>query len=423
MRMTTQFRVSSGATSQGTGSPSVRRSDVRPLLSDQDPVARIAMTDTTPTLAHGSRPADTGYDEYRILDALGVAVYATDPAGLITYFNEAAVEFWGWRPALGEEWFGSLRLFWPDGSPMAHGECPMALTLREGRPIRGQEAILERPDGSRAWFAPLPSPLRDGDGAIVGAVNVLIDVTVQREAQTALHAAAEALRASNTVKDEFLGLVSHELRTPITTIFGNATMLQHHRDTLTDPDVAILVADVAAEAERLRDIIENLLTLSRLGSAGPSEREPQILARVVDSARRRFVSRHPARRLDTLAPSDLLVEADATSLQLVLENLLTNSDKYSPAGSVIELRVERNGAEARVAVLDRGMGIPEGDAVDVFEPFFRGAEAQRRASGMGIGLTVCKRLVEDLGGTLSANRRPGGGTEMAFDLPLFVVSD
>ena len=84
----------------------------------------------------------------RFLDALGVAVYTTDGDGRITFFNEAAAEFWGRRPALGEEWCGSLRLLWPDGSPMRHDECPMAVTLKEARPVRGGSAIAVRPDGT-----------------------------------------------------------------------------------------------------------------------------------------------------------------------------------------------------------------------------------------------------------------------------------
>ncbi len=104
----------------------------------------------------GKRAAAVGDLRYRdFLDALGVAVYTTDADGRITFFNEAAAVFWGRRPALGEEWCGSLRLFWADGQPMRHDECPMSIALRENRPVRGYEAIAERPDGSRISFVPI----------------------------------------------------------------------------------------------------------------------------------------------------------------------------------------------------------------------------------------------------------------------------
>jgi PAS domain S-box-containing protein len=113
-----------------------------------------------------------------LLDSLPAAIYSTDAAGRITFYNEAAVTLWGCRPQLGKsEWCGSWRLYWPDGSPMPHDQCPMALALKEGRPIRGMDAIAERPDGSRVHFLPYPTPLYDEAGTLVGAVNMLVDIT------------------------------------------------------------------------------------------------------------------------------------------------------------------------------------------------------------------------------------------------------
>src|SRR3954447_8579227 len=107
------------------------------------------------------RPAsalEAAIDPYRtFLEALAVAVYTTDADGRITYFNEAAVEFWGRRPEIGEEWCGSLRLFNVDGRPLAHAECPMAIALKENREVRGWTAIAERPDGGRVAFQPYPT--------------------------------------------------------------------------------------------------------------------------------------------------------------------------------------------------------------------------------------------------------------------------
>ena len=138
--------------------------------------------------------ADSPPDPYRaFVDALGVALYTTDADGHLTYYNEAAVQLWGRRPAFGELWCGSWRLFWLDGRHMAHEECPMAITLKEGRPVRGEVAIAERPDGSRVHFEPYPSPLRDDAGRLVGGVNVLIDVTERYRAERELASAAEAL--------------------------------------------------------------------------------------------------------------------------------------------------------------------------------------------------------------------------------------
>lgn len=158
---------------------------LRDTLDDLDqpapavPSLSVAMTNGVGTTDfHWSR---------ELLDALPAAVYTTDPAGRITYYNQAAVELWGRRPELGDEHFcGSWRLYWPDGTPMAHDECPMAVSLRENRAVRGMEAVAERPDGTRIPFIPYPTPLRDESGAVVGAVNMLVDITERKAAETAL---------------------------------------------------------------------------------------------------------------------------------------------------------------------------------------------------------------------------------------------
>src|SRR5215208_8478507 len=118
-----------------------------------------------------------------LLEALPVAVYTTDAEGRITFFNQAAADLWGHRPELGSDrWCGSWRIFTLDGRLLPHDECPMAVTLKEGRPVRGVEAIAERPDGSRIRFLHFPTPLRGASGKLTGAINLLMDVTDRHQA-------------------------------------------------------------------------------------------------------------------------------------------------------------------------------------------------------------------------------------------------
>jgi PAS domain S-box-containing protein len=119
-----------------------------------------------------------------MLEALPVAIYTTDARGKITYYNQAAADLAGRCPKLGsDEWCVTWRLYRPDGTFLPHDECPMATTLREGRPVRGQEAIAERPDGTRVPFRPYPTPLFDSSGRLVGAVNLLMDISDQKRAE------------------------------------------------------------------------------------------------------------------------------------------------------------------------------------------------------------------------------------------------
>ncbi|MCV9966114.1 PAS domain S-box protein [Pararhizobium sp. BT-229] len=123
-----------------------------------------------------SSVADLGVQH--ILEALPEPIYMTDASGRITFYNSAAAEMWGVRPEIGRsEFCGSWKLYWPDGTPLPHDECPMAATLKERRANRGLEAVAERPDGTRIPFLAFPTPLFDADGNLTGAVNMLVDLT------------------------------------------------------------------------------------------------------------------------------------------------------------------------------------------------------------------------------------------------------
>jgi PAS domain S-box-containing protein len=121
-----------------------------------------------------------------VVQSLAAAVYTCDTHGRILLFNEAAAELWGRRPVPGKDmWCGSFRMYRPDGTFLSPDQCPMAIALREGRSVEGQEIIVERPDGVRRNVMPYPEPLRDGNGVIVGAINILVDITEQKQLESA----------------------------------------------------------------------------------------------------------------------------------------------------------------------------------------------------------------------------------------------
>jgi len=131
--------------------------------------------------------ADIKSSEHRvreILNAIPAAVYTTDAAGRLTFFNRAAEELAGRKPRLGEDkWCVTARLYHTDGTPLPHDQCPMAVAIKERRPIRGVEAIAERPDGTRFAFMPFPTPLYDAEGKFIGGVNMLVDISQHKAAQ------------------------------------------------------------------------------------------------------------------------------------------------------------------------------------------------------------------------------------------------
>lgn len=166
-----------------------------------------------------------------MLDALPVAIYTTDEHGRLLYFNPAAVDFSGRVPQLGnDQWCVTFKLYHADGTPMRHAECPMAVSLREGRPIRGLEAIAERPDGTRVWFMPYPTPLHDRDGMLIGGINMLVDITERKRAEeeraALLLREREARAEAETLNDVARALSGElDLRTLLQTATDAATRL------------------------------------------------------------------------------------------------------------------------------------------------------------------------------------------------------
>ena len=141
-------------------------------------VAQLAIArDITKRKEDERKMLESEHRYQEMLQALPLPVYTTDLEGRITFFNEAAVEFAGRRPDLGEKWCVTWRLHHPDGTPMPHDQCPMAIAIKERRPVRGMEGIAERPDGAKVRFAPYPTPLLDTSGRATGAINVLVDQT------------------------------------------------------------------------------------------------------------------------------------------------------------------------------------------------------------------------------------------------------
>jgi PAS domain S-box-containing protein len=149
----------------------------------------------------------------QLLEALPAAVYTTDAAGRITFYNEAAVELAGHRPELDRDlWCVSWRLYRPDSTPLPHDECPMAVALREDRPVRGVEVIAERPDGTRINLLPHPTPLHDRSGALVGAVNVLVDITERKQAEEVIRQLNETLEQRVEQRSQVIRQAFTELR-------------------------------------------------------------------------------------------------------------------------------------------------------------------------------------------------------------------
>jgi signal transduction histidine kinase len=249
---------------------------------------------------------------------------------------------------------------------------------------------------------------------LVRQTNSVLEERVQRRTAD-LELALGELQKANIAKDEFLGLMSHELRTPLTVILGNALVLQARPQL--DPDLRQqAVNDIVSDAERLQQLIENLMVLARLDSRRV-EPEPIRLQHLVPNILNRISDQVLDGRLSLSMPEDLpLVLGSDTYCEQILKNLIYNALKYG-GSSPIEVSIRGGRTQVMIAVRDHGPGISEGDIAHIFDPFFRGS-AGTQHQGAGVGLAVCKRLVEIQGGQISALRPKSGGAEFQFTLPV-----
>ncbi len=230
-----------------------------------------------------------------------------------------------------------------------------------------------------------------------------------------LQAREEAAR----LKEEFLSAAAHDLRTPLTVVLGQAELLERrlNRDPQAPVDRAG-VTRMTSEARRLRDLISELLDAQRLEQQGAvMDRIILDLREVVDASRNRQLE-HGLGLKVTAANMPILASADRARMEQVLDNLIENAVKYTPGGVLPEVELASEGSEARLRVIDHGVGIPDADHDRIFERFYRASNAQSITdTGMGLGLYICRRIVEEHDGRIWVEPTPGGGSTFCVALP------
>ncbi|HEX8008751.1 MAG TPA: ATP-binding protein, partial [Trebonia sp.] len=238
---------------------------------------------------------------------------------------------------------------------------------------------------------------------------------LDRERLRTQAAQAEALAEGNRIRTALLAAVSHDLRTPLASIKASVSSLRQGDVEWSAEDEAALLAAIEENADRLDDLIGNLLDMSRLhtGSLQPFLR-PVAIDEVAPAA---LLGLDRGSRLELRVPEDLpLVRADPGLLERVLANLFSNALRHSPASRPAELRASLldNGDRVALEVADHGSGVPDPDKERIFEPFVR---IDRQASGVGLGLAVAKGFADAMGGSIAACDTPGGGLTVRVTLP------
>jgi two-component system sensor histidine kinase KdpD len=246
----------------------------------------------------------------------------------------------------------------------------------------------------------------------------LIAIALERVHYVGLAQDALLKMESERLRNSLLAALSHDLRTPLTVLVGLAESLALTAPKLTAAQLETAEA-IQDEARRMSTMVSNLLDMARIESGEVTlnlQWQPleEVVGAALDAARG-MLQRH---RVEVHFPRDLpLVKFDAVLIERVLVNLLENVSKYTPVGSTVTLSAEVRGGELRVSVSDDGPGLPAGREEAVFQKFTRG-ERESATPGVGLGLAICRAIIESHQGTIIAAQRPGGGATFTFTLPL-----
>jgi two-component system sensor histidine kinase KdpD len=299
------------------------------------------------------------------------------------------------------------------GEPMPIVEAEagaMALALPLNAPVRRRGVLVVRTRERDSVVSPSERPLLDAVAALTStAVERLHFVEIARETQVEIE--SERLRTS------VLSAVSHDLRTPLTVVVGLADTLARGESSLP-PEVGRVAAELREQAMRLSRMVENLLDMARLRAGRVKLLKAwQPLEEVVGSSVRAVEASFPDAAIRIELADDLpLLELDGVLVERVLVNLLENAVKHG-AGGPIAIRASKRDRAVEISVEDRGPGLPPGDVDRLFEMFERG-EHEAQSIGTGIGLAICKAIVEAHGGTIRADNREGGGARFAISFPV-----
>jgi len=350
------------------------------------------------------------------------AIIATDADGIIEVFNPGAERLLGYSQG---EVVGRLRMtafhkqselddrrrdLFVDAVDDGDGGVPRVMfdtlvaAALAGRPEVRDWTYVRR-DGSTLTVRLAVTRREEVDGAVVGYVVVATDMTAEREAAR--------------LQDEFVSLVSHELRTPLTSVLGYLELLTDGTDPLTDEQREYLTI-IERNARRQLRLVGDLLLTAQV-DAGRFSISPQHvdLADVVQSSLTSAAPVAEAARVELDAVVEpTVVDADPVRLAQVLDNLVSNAIKFTPAGGAIRVSVAPTELGARITVADSGIGIPPDELESLTTRFFRASTATRRAiPGVGLGLAITKAVVDAHGGTLSIASLVGEGTTFTIDLP------
>jgi len=353
-----------------------------------------------------------------ILDALPLGVIHLVERSIVRV-NPRAVELFGWKE---QEMLGmSTEHLYP--SREAYERLGMlGYSSMAGGGIYHADQLLQRKDGSRFWGR-LIGQYIDPEEITLGSIWIVENIDEDKAQEDRLQKAREEADAANRAKDIFMASMSHELRTPLNSVLGFAQLLEGDRRLLADQRQH--AQGIRRGGERLLDLINDVLDLAKI-EAGSFELHPvecdsvELLQELAGTFAGRARQKGVALRIEPMPGLPRRISCDARRLHQILANLMDNAIKYTETGTVT-VRADFADGNLELAVIDTGIGIPQEQREQIFEPFRQVSDIAHASQGAGLGLAITRQLVQAMGGSISVESRPGEGSSFQVSLPAETV--
>ena len=397
------------------------------------------------------------YLHNQLVQNLAAAIYTCDVNGYITFYNKAAAELWGREPEIGKDlWCGSWKIFSPqDGKQMSLDDCPMAKALKGGKSVRGEEIVVERPDGVRRNILPYPDPIFDSSGEVIAAVNMLVDITELRNQENKLRQsegnlkqltkdldkrvdertaelkdANASLTSINKELEQFAFIASHDMQEPLRKIKTFTNRLEKKSEVLDEISRSYLMK-IKKSSGRLENLIHDVLNYSRIGYLDNQFVEidlNEILKNVREDfevmiEERAAVITHNTLPIICAIPfqmNQLFYNIVGNSLKFCKEEEPCNLTIASRALSLVEVLtsgLDEKLSYCEITVKDNGIGFRQELAEAIFS-IFKKLNGNSKYEGSGIGLALCRKIVNIHRGQIFARSAVDTGTTIHIILPL-----
>ena len=354
-----------------------------------------------------------------VLEVMPVGVLIVDAQGRLIEMNPEARNIWGGEPPRlerVEQYSDYFKAWWPEtGEPVGSLEWGLARAVLQGEICTAEEMQIETFDGRRLTILNYALPIQDQAGRTIGGVGVNVDITQRKQVE-------ESIKESDRRKDEFLAMLAHELRNPLAPIANALTLLR--ADDCDGETTGWGLEMMQRQVEHLVRLVDDLLDVSRIMRGKIQlHKQPLELARIIERAVETAAPLIHAQghALNVSVPGDkICIEGDRIRLAQVVANLLNNAAKYTPKGGNIELLVEPHPREVAIRVRDNGVGIGPEMLPHIFDLFTQADRSlDRSQGGLGIGLSLVKRLIDMHGGSVQAlSEGTGRGCEFVVRLPV-----